>query len=368
MPARSSICLVAALAAASLPACGDIPTIGDATRVAAPSLAAAVTPLDLPVYGLGALRRTAPRSPCAEGAFRQFDFWLGDWRARGAAAPPEAPGTPSRIRSALDGCAILEFWGGGGRSLNSWDPETGLWTQSWVTGQGRPFRMSGGLEGSVMALSGTRVQFGTGWHWNDDYRWTPVDANTVTQAWAFDIPDRPAQFGGPVHAAGVLTYRRATDLPAPTPPAPTPRCLTGEAAETRQLDFLAGHWTVRAEHGAVLGASEITVDATVNDCLIEERFTARNGYESLAWLYYDQVVHAFYRYAVDSEGETVALSGAVGGPLVLEGREPFPGAPEGRLRVTWTADGADRLRQAWEVSRDGTAWKTARVLVFEREE
>ena len=67
-------------------------------------------------------------------------------------------------------------------------------------------------------LTGTRVQFGTGWHWIDGYRWTPVDANTVIQAWAFDIPDRPAQFGGPVHFEGALTYRRVTDLPAPTPP------------------------------------------------------------------------------------------------------------------------------------------------------
>jgi len=324
----------------------------------------------LTVYGLGSLRRATPQSPCAEGAFRQFDFWVGDWIAVNPNFPPPPSnpfgGTPSRITTALDGCAILELWGGGGRSLNSYDPETGLWHQTWVPGGlGRfPLRMAGGLRADgVMALEGIRHPwFAPSASWIDAYTWTAVDANHVIQAFTFDIAP------GGFHLGGQLNYERTASLPTFTLPS-GPRCQPGaEAGETRLLDFTLGRWAVSAANGLELGTSEIALDPRLSGCLLEEKFTTEKGYEAIGWMYYDPLENAFYRSYVDSEGERLELRGEVSSsPVTLEAAEPIPGAPGAGVRVTWTSVSADRLEQRWELSKDGGAtWREVQTLVFTR--
>jgi hypothetical protein len=357
---------LALLLSASVAACGD-PGAPTAVTSSTPGLAAELTEpgvtAGLTVYGLGALRRATPQSPCAEGAFRQFDFWVGDWIATSAGGPPG--GTPSRITTALDGCAILEQWGGGGRSLNSYDPETGLWHQTWVPGAGRfPFRMAGGLQpDGDMVLRGVRHPwFAPNASWIDVYTWTPVDADHVIQAFTFDVVP------GGFHLQGQLGYERTANLPPINPPSTT-RCQPGgEAGETRLLDFTLGRWTVSAANGLELGTSVIALDPVLSGCLLEEKFTTANGYEAIGWMYYDPVVNAFYRSYVDSEGERLELRGEVSSsPVALEGAEPIPGASDARVRLTWTSVSADRLEQRWELSKDdGATWREVQTLVFRR--
>ena len=361
--------LISGLAAA----CGD-PSSPTAPAPAGARPSAEVTELDvtpgLTLYGLGSLRRATPESPCAEGAFRQFDFWVGDWIAVSPNFPPPPTdpfgGTPSRITTALDGCAVLELWGGGGRSLNSYDPETGLWHQTWVPTAGRfPLRMAGGLRADgVMAMSGVRHPwFARNASWIDAYTWTPVDADHVVQAFTFDIVP------GGFHLQGQLNYARTTELPESLTLPGTTRCEPGaEAGETRLLDFTLGRWTVSAENRLELGTSEIALDPAMSGCLLEEKFTTARGYEAIGWMHYDPVENAFYRSYVDSEGGRLELRGEVSSsPVTLEGAEPIPGSPDARVRVTWTSVSADRLEQRWELSKDGGAtWRDVQTLVFTR--
>ena len=71
--------------------------------------------------------------PCSAAAYRQFDFWLGQWDITEAGAPA---GT-NVVEPLLGGCAIRENYldpdgGSVGTSLNSYDADTRQWRQTWV--------------------------------------------------------------------------------------------------------------------------------------------------------------------------------------------------------------------------------------------
>jgi len=96
----------------------------------------------------------AAPSPCAEGNFREFDFWVGDWDVRDAAGKVAGTNT---ISSEHNGCVLFEQWksaaGGTGRSFNYFDPAAQRWRQDWV-GLGIILHMEGGLKDGAMRLEG----------------------------------------------------------------------------------------------------------------------------------------------------------------------------------------------------------------------
>jgi hypothetical protein len=359
------------LSAALLSACFDSSA---PTRPAAPVSPQAVVPGEpttepgITVYGLGARRRATPQSPCASGAYRQFDFWVGDWAVSGAAGTVSAV---NRVVTDLDGCAVEENWaplnGPRGRSLNSYDAETGTWHQTWVPETGFPLRMAGNLRpDGVMAMTGTRVpSFAPNVTIIDAYTWTHVGADHVIQAFTTDVP----QTG--FHVGGQLSYERSASLPATTSPGST-ACQPGQVSgETRLLDFTLGRWQVSAANGLALGTSDIALDPTLSGCLIEETFTTEKGYRAIGWMYYEPYANLLYRSSVDTEGDRLELAAAVpsgaAGPVVFEGAERTPGSPNARVRVTWTKASADELRQTWELSKDGGAtWREVQSLTFTR--
>lgn len=69
---------------------------------------------------------------------RQFDFWLGAWEVVNAKGQPAGE---SKIELGEDGCVVIEHWrplqGPTGQSLNTFDPTTGQWRQTWVDSSGR---------------------------------------------------------------------------------------------------------------------------------------------------------------------------------------------------------------------------------------
>lgn len=317
----------------------------------------------LRIYGLGDEMRAVPQSPCATGASRQFDFWLGEWRVHSLAGTAIAN---SRILSALDGCAVLEYWlpwsGLPGRSLNGYDADAGVWRQTWVTANGRPFRMSGNLDDDgVMRLTGTRLAT-NGWHWIDTYTWTAVHADQVVQVPQFDLPEAN------IHFTGRLTYERVPSF-IEQPLAPGTRCISGDpAAQIRALDFTVGDWIVTADNGKTLGMSSIVVDPTLSGCLLEETFHNDRGYASTAFIYYDPVEGRFYRSSVDTEGTWIELRSpnVTADPSILEGVEQRPGA-DLQLRVVWDRVDANLLKQTWFASNNqGQTWSVAKVLTFTR--
>lgn len=93
---------------------------------------------------LGADKR---KNPCMyRTESRQFDFWIGEWDAFNRQGRKD--GT-SIIQRFAGGCGILENWtnasggGGGGKSVNFYDPTAGKWFQYWIGADGNPSRFSG---------------------------------------------------------------------------------------------------------------------------------------------------------------------------------------------------------------------------------
>jgi hypothetical protein len=91
---------------------------------------------------------------CADGPFREFDFWVGEWDVRDAEGKTAGV---NRIASEENGCVLVERWnsaaGGHGQSYNYYDPAAGKWKQLWV-GLGILLHMEGGLIDGSMRLEG----------------------------------------------------------------------------------------------------------------------------------------------------------------------------------------------------------------------
>jgi hypothetical protein len=316
----------------------------------------------IPGTGLGSFRRATPQAPCSAAPYRQFDFWVGDWKVDSRFGTFTAT---NRVTVELDGCAVEEHWAQigapRGRSLNSYDAARGTWHQTWVPDGGRPFRMDGGLRADgVMAMRGVRVRPPPFFPWVDTYTWTPVTTDRVVQAFQFDV------FEVGFHLEGFLTYDRAAELPA-VETVGTNACQVGhESGENRLLDFTLGRYTIRAENGLELAQTEIALDPTLSGCLIEESIATPKGYRATGWLYYDSIENHFYRTVVDNEGNRLELHGEVGQDgFSMEGDDPADASR--RLRLTWTPAAGGDLTQRWEVSHDGGAtWREAGTLTYAR--
>jgi hypothetical protein len=77
-------------------------------------------------------------NPCANNpVYRFFDFWIGDWEAFG---PGNKKAGDSKIELILDSCSIFENWttaqGYMGKSLNTFNAQTGMWQQTWIDNKG----------------------------------------------------------------------------------------------------------------------------------------------------------------------------------------------------------------------------------------
>jgi hypothetical protein len=125
----------------------------------------------------------APPPRCDGSAYRQFDFWVGEWSVF---APGGKRAGGSSIRLILDGCVVLENWKGGGgvegTSFNIYDRTDRLWHQSWVDASGSRLELAGGLRGQSMVLSGFTTGPG-GAKTTERITWTPLDGGKVRQLW-----------------------------------------------------------------------------------------------------------------------------------------------------------------------------------------
>ena len=76
-------------------------------------------------------------NPCkASEAFRQFDFWIGEWDAKNAQGITVGS---SSIQLILGQCVILENWSTpvmNGKSFNIYDTNDKKWHQTWVDDKG----------------------------------------------------------------------------------------------------------------------------------------------------------------------------------------------------------------------------------------
>ena len=324
-----------------------------AIPLAACADAATPSPVELPYPSLLAGDTdTARSSPsCRRGGHRDFDFWLGQWVIT---QPDGSSGGVSSITSEVGGCAVMEtYQGGGGRSLNLFDPLRDRWTQTYIDGGGLLLRLYGGLDGDAMVMTDDVRTTPTGLELTSEITWTPRDDGGVQQLW------RLSTDGGDTYSVNFDgTYQPGTF----EPPAVTPSvmCNQTRGPEFRAADFLLGTWTVETERGMRLG--RVALRSTAGGCLLEEDFTGPLGYTARAFLAYDRITRTWYRMQGDTAGFVYELAGAItGGALTLSG-EVLPGVT---ARMTWSADGAT-LRQRWEVSVAGGAPVPVGGLVYRR--
>jgi len=120
--------------------------------------------------------RIAPT--CSGAEYRQFDFWIGEWRVKTASG--RAIGS-NRVTPVVGGCALREEWqgtgGNDGTSLNFYDPVARVWRQSWVDDGGQPLELRGGMRAGRMVLesnAGRMMQRIT---------WIPFSHDSVRQIW-----------------------------------------------------------------------------------------------------------------------------------------------------------------------------------------
>jgi tetratricopeptide (TPR) repeat protein len=127
-----------------------------------------------------ALDRNA--QPCKyDAAYRQFDYWLGEWDVRPYGAPKNTPPASNVVTKIHKDCVILETWttpAQTGQSFNIYDRVERKWHQTWVDS-------SGGLH---------------------EYWGELRDGNMVYEG---DIPAPPGQGGGRVRTR--LTFFRQPD-------------------------------------------------------------------------------------------------------------------------------------------------------------
>lgn len=290
-------------------------------------------------------RSSVALRPCQAAAYREFDFWLGQWDI----TEDGGPAGTNVVESLLGGCAIQEHyvdpWGtSSGTSLNSYDADTKQWRQTWVSDYGTDYRMAGGLDAQgTMVLVGERINAANGRLLIDTWKWSRIDADNVLQTGRITVPatGRDQQFFNG-------EYHRVPAVQA----APVISSGLCDASPYTDADFLAGAWNVRGLAGLNLGRSTIT--KSISGCLVEEHFKGRLGYEAIAFTYLDPVTLHWYRSTADNLGERVELEGDFSGAsLVLTGVEKALGG-EVQYRLTLTPV-SGRVDAKHEISRDGGA-------------
>jgi hypothetical protein len=155
------------------------------------SIAVAMLGMSAPVSAQAGAAATSGEKisqACADPAYRQFDYWLGEWAVTDTAGTQV--GTNHVIRVS-DGCAILEQWkdatGNAGTSINMHDAAKGTWEQHWMGAGAGILHLVGKLENGTMTLQGKRdTPQGVVL---DRVRWVPEAGDKVRQLWAMSRDD-----------------------------------------------------------------------------------------------------------------------------------------------------------------------------------
>ncbi len=122
------------------------------------------------------------QAACADLAYKQFDFWLGDWNV--ATAEGKLVGR-DHVEKAYGGCVMQEHWtsvdGGTGGSFSLYDASRKLWHQTWVDSTGTLVVLEGNLKEGRMVLSG-EITTPEGKRQQDRMSWTP-QGGKIRQLW-----------------------------------------------------------------------------------------------------------------------------------------------------------------------------------------
>ena len=133
---------------------------------------------------------SAPKGPpCSATAYRQFDFWIGDWEVQ---TPKGSPAGENKVEKILDGCALRESWtgvdGSHGSSITSYDAPGGRWTQTFVDDLGMVLVLDGEFRDGKMTLSGRRSA-SRGSSMLNRIVWQKMEGDKIRQRWEQSADD-----------------------------------------------------------------------------------------------------------------------------------------------------------------------------------
>lgn len=145
------------------------------------------------ILSLGAQSPTS--GPCTASVYREFDFWVGDWRVFDIGNPRKV--ADAQVDAILDGCVLREDYRGAdghqGQSFTIYDAARKVWHQTWVTNRGELLQIEGRVENGEMVLTGRNQQGalvrGTWRPVNRDVRETAVTSTDDGRTWQpwFDL-------------------------------------------------------------------------------------------------------------------------------------------------------------------------------------
>jgi hypothetical protein len=194
-------------------AAAAVPTAPPAT--ATPPATTAPTAATMPAAAIGGASATVSGGPssgasgteghagCTAPAYRQFDFWLGDWDVFDTHS--QAKVARAHVTRTLDDCVLLEEYRGSdgheGQSFSIYDGPRDVWHQTWVTNRGQLLVIEGNLRAGAMQLSGSerladgtvRLVRGTWQPSHDGVREVAVRSTDGGKTWTewFDLVFRP---------------------------------------------------------------------------------------------------------------------------------------------------------------------------------
>jgi hypothetical protein len=158
----------------------------------------------------GSAQAQQPAAPACSGpAYRQLDFWVGDWELEFDAGKGQVGHASNHVtRGEFGDCVIAEHFAQpdiayAGGSWSTYDGQLGLWRQTWVDNQGSVFVLTGGpVAGQPYAFELKTSEARGPDKAIKRMIWQDVSADALTWRWQTQGPD------GAWKDLWVLKYKR----------------------------------------------------------------------------------------------------------------------------------------------------------------
>jgi hypothetical protein len=162
------------------------------------------------------------------------------------------------------------------------------------------------------------------------------------------------------------TQVTAAQTPASTPPPAAPAGCT--SAESHQLDFWVGHWSVSPKAAPTRKVATSLIERLYSGCAIRENWMPLHGGDGGSFSSYLPDKHGWQQLWVDSSGSWVTFTGGWdGNAMVLEGVWPQPGHAQQKTRMSYRLLPDGTVEQSGVTSDDnGKTWQPGFDLIYTR--
>lgn len=321
----------------------------------------------LPLRGANAQEQAAP---CRAPAYRQFDFWLGEWDVVNRQRRPEGTAwgvtgrATDRVYAVAGGCGIVEHWRGGtapgyvvGYSLRAWNPGKQKWDLVLLWPRPEQPRFFS-LDGSFRHGRGDFFRSATDPQGHPvEIRFTFSDVTANSLRWN----DGTSRDGGMTWSTTWImefTRRDPLDDPVLIPSRAGERCTF---PEIHQMDAWLGHWqgdAVMAD-GDTLPARARTYEI-LDGCGRMDFLELGDGADAVK-VYrvrtFQPDLHRWVEYRLDNRrGIIERLEGSVDGATALLETPEGAHDPARRLRTRWTRLTPSAVEFETDASLSAGAW------------